>query len=138
MKKVFLSLIFVVIAMLTFNTAAKATTTIRFYLSISDAGNYCSMPYSGYYCIRVYVKLNGNTLCVHDQCNITNTSPTLITWVCDEALSEVECNYQIYYDICRFAPPNTLTCCENQVTSGSNYCWLDLTSGSMNDIIHIN
>lgn len=138
MKKLFIVIGFVVLAMLSSTMVSNATTTIQFYLSVSDGGSNCVMPYSGYYCVRVFIKLNGNSICVHDQCNITNTSPTFVSWTCDEALAQGECSYEIYYDICRFTPPSTLTCCEYQVTSGQQYCWYELTSGNMTDNIHIN
>jgi len=138
MKKFLIAIGIVVIGVLSTTLVSNATTTFQFHLTVSDGGANCTMPYSGYYCVRVFVKLDGNTICVHEQCNITNTSSTLITWICDEPLTQGECNYEIYYDICRFSPPNSLTCCENQVTSGQHYCWYQLTNGSMTDNIHIN
>lgn len=138
MRKIFMTFAFVAIAMLAFNKVSTASTTIRFNLNVADNGITCSMPYGGYYYVRVFIKLNGNIICQHDQYDVTNTSNTLITWVCDQDLSVFSCTYEVVVDICRFAFPNTFTCCESGFTTTNVVCWWQLTGGQWVDYISIN
>jgi hypothetical protein len=126
----------IAISMIAFSAISNATTTIDFYVNLTDNCTACPCPYSGNYCANITIKLNGSPICQHNQCNLTDGGTTQVTWVCDQNLSQYLCTYVIIIDICRFTPPSTLTCCQ-QVTTTS-VCWSQLTSGLWTDYVTVN
>jgi len=117
MKKIFITLAFILIAIFAFNNIATASTTINFMLKVTDNYNNCQTPnpYTGYYHVSIAIILNGVTLCQHDQYDIQNTSQApngvQVTWVCSQTLTAFD-HYTVRISICRFSPPNTNTCCD--------------------------
>jgi hypothetical protein len=139
MKKIILPLVFAVLAMLSFNNATTASTTISFKLYVDDGGQSigCSMPYSGYYYVNISIIVNGTVICQHEQYNIINSYNNPISWVCDRDFFQSS-HYTVTIDICRYDPNNTppLTCC----TSGSqsDVTMAQLTGGTWVDRLRIN
>jgi hypothetical protein len=134
MRKIFITFAFVAIAMLAFNKGSTASTTIDFNMNLTDnGGTGCSVPYNGYYYIRVHIIVDGSEICQHSQNNVTSGLND-ITWVCDVDLSQYS-NYTVTIDICRFSFPNIYTCC----TSNSKYNinMAQLTNGLWTDNITI-
>ena len=130
MKKIILPLVFAVLAMLSFNNATTASTTINFNLKVVDGGN-CGMPYYGYYYVRIHIILNGTEICQHDQYNIVNTTVsqyTQVTWVCSITFYQSD-KYVVQFDICRYTAPNTFYCCQT-VYPNPEPTMNDLTDGS--------
>ena len=132
MKKIYITLVFAVLAIFAFNNSAISQTTINFYLSLTDNRSGCS-SFTGYYYVRVFIMINGNEiLCQHDQSNIVNQNigtAVQITWVCSANLSQWQ-NYQLRFDLSEINqnPPPTYLCgtsktldniSKDQLTNGS-------------------
>jgi len=129
MKKIFITLAFVLIAMLAFNNAATASTTFNIYLTITDNINNpptCPDNYGGPFYVRVFIIYDGNVITEHDV-YISDELTHQITWVYGQTLSPFY-YYQVQFDVCRYAPPNTYSCGES-FPFLNNYTLSQLTGG---------
>jgi hypothetical protein len=116
MKKIFITLVFAVIAMLAFNNAATASVTINFTLKVDDR---CApTPYTGTYTITVYIIVNGTPICQNSQNGIQGgMTPNTITFLCDGDLFQSS-HYEVRVDICRDTNPPS--CCTSDTKNDIN------------------
>jgi len=136
MKKIFLPLVLAVLLMLAFSKNTNASTTINFSIYLIDQGQHpgCSLPYTGSYYIMVRIFVNGDFLTSHEEYDITAGSNP-ITWVYQGTLSQYE-KYTVEIEICRYSPPNTLTCCDGN--SYGSYNMAQLTGGGFLTNVYTN
>ena len=100
---------FAVIALLLFAISATTNaTTIHFKLSIS---NTCNSSYTGTYCARIYITLNGVSYCSKTICNLQGGGYSNdIQYECDIPVNENGTPYKIYITVCEQTQPVPLCC----------------------------
>ena len=92
MKKVLLAIVLFTIAMVAIPRVTYAYPDIHFYISITD--NCHPQPYTGYYCIQVWIYHNTDVVCSWQDCNYTSSSTQVNYYGCD-FIQEDQRHYRI-------------------------------------------
>jgi len=111
-----------------FTNSVKATTTFNIKLTITDNRTTypCVGPYTGEFYVRVFIILDGSVISENDV-YIDNQNQNTITWVWGGSLTAYD-KYQVQFDVCRYAYPNSYTCGQSFPQSGT-YTMTQLTGG---------
>ena len=93
------------------------------------------MPNTGYYYCIITIRTSEGEICQHEQYNITNSTFTQVTWVCDRELTQYD-DYAVVVESWRYTPPYSFTC-HAQGATGYTYNMTQLTSGTTNITVTI-
>jgi len=112
-----------------FASPVKSSTTFNIKLTITDNRNTNDCPggpYTGSFYVRVFIILDGSVISENDV-YIDNQNQNTITWVWGGSLTAYD-KYQVQFDVCRYAYPNSYTCGQSFPQS-STYTMTQLTGG---------
>ncbi|MCX6244314.1 MAG: hypothetical protein NTU98_06360 [Bacteroidetes bacterium] len=110
MKKIFITILLFVIAIIAIPKVTFGAPYIYFHISIAD--NCKPQPYTGNYCIQVWIYHNTDVVCTWTDCNLTASSSYVDYTGCD-FVQEDEQHYRIVAKMWR---QNNTGCTDTELT----------------------